>query len=84
MSKLERRFKIECDKAPYFSTLVNLGHVVENQGFSRGVIAQGINHLVDPDDYDESDLEEIIEHLLQLSHKIKPNSTALNKDVDLE
>ena len=83
MSKLERRFQIECDREPYLSTLVNLGHVVEFQGYSRGVIAQGINHLVDPDDYEESDLEEIIDHLLRLSHKIKPNSMALNKDVDL-
>lgn len=84
MSKLERRFQIECDKAPHFSTLVNLGHVVEYQRFSRGVIAQGVNHLVDPDDYDESDLEAVIEHLLSLSHKIRPDSTAVNKDSDLE
>lgn len=72
MNKLERRFKIECDKNPYFSTLVNLGHVVQYQRYNRHVIAKGINSLVDKDDYAESDLEAIIEHLLQLSHSEKP------------
>jgi hypothetical protein len=72
MNKLERRFKIECAKNPYFSTLINLGHVVEYQSYSRHVIAKGINSLVDEDDYSSSDLEAIIEHLLSLSHSKRP------------
>lgn len=72
MNKLERRFKIECDRNPNFSTLINLGHVVEYQGYNRHVITRGINSLVDIDDYSSSDLEAIIEHLLQLSHSKRP------------
>lgn len=88
MNRLERRFKIQCAKDPNYSDLVNLLHVVEYQRFPRHVITKGINSLVDKDDYEESDLESIIEHFLQRSHSPKPQkdheSMALNKDSDLD
>ena len=88
MSRIEKRFKIECDKSPSYSTLVNLGHAVQYQRFTRGLISLAFVKLVDPEDYALPDEEAIIDHLLSLSHlpnpKNSPEYTAPNNDPDLE
>lgn len=72
MRSLERRFKIEQDKNPYYSTLVNFGHAVQYQRFSRKTIELWFFELVDKEDYDKNDTEDVLIHLLGLSHSEKP------------
>ena len=76
MRSLERRFNIQQDKHPYYSTLVNFGHAVEHQRFTQPIIAKYFNLLVEKSDYQASDRDAIIEHLLQLSHSEKPAEEA--------
>lgn len=88
MSRIEKRFRIECDKSPSYSTLVNLGHAVQYQRYTRGLISLAFVKLVDTDDYSSEDEEAIIDHLLHLSHLPNPKNsldyTALNNDPDSE
>lgn len=84
MSRLENRFRVECDKFPHFSTFVNLGRAVEYQRYTRGEITKALIQLVDKEDYVQADVEELIDHLLALSHRERPKFTALNIDQNLE
>lgn len=84
MSKLEKRFKIRCDKTPHFSSFVNLGYVVEYQRYSVQTIAKALNLLVDKDDYDPKNQKEVIAHLLQMSHRIKPTKDPDNMALDID
>lgn len=71
MRSLERRFKIEEDKNPLLSSLVNFGHAVQHQRFSRAVIEKWFFQLVDSDDYEKKDADAVIDHMLNLSHSPK-------------
>lgn len=71
MRSLERRFKIQTDKTPYFSSLVNFGEAVAHQRFSKRIIKHWFNELVEPEDYPAQDKVEIIEHMVKLSHRPK-------------
>ena len=71
MRSIERRFNIEMDKSPQYSTFVNFCHAVQHQQFSKQVIIKWFNELVDPEDYDKSIKKELIEHVLELSFSSK-------------
>ncbi len=68
MKGLESRFAIEQSKSPSLSSLVNLGHAVEYQRYDRFTISKALHKLVEKDDYEKRDTEEIVDHLLGLSH----------------
>ena len=72
MRSIERRFKIEQDKHPEYSSFVLFCESVSYQRFSKPTIQRWFGILVDKDDYEAKDYTALIEHVTKLSHSKKP------------
>lgn len=68
MRSIEKRFILEQDKNPMFSTFINFSRAIDGQSFTEVVIKKWFNKLVDKDDYDPRDKKEIIEYLIGFSN----------------
>ena len=71
MRNIEARIRRLQDEDPLMSTLVILGRAVEHQRLNRSELGNLLMKFVDKGDYEESDIEGILDHLLGLSHSPK-------------
>ena len=63
MRSIERRFRLEQEKSPLSSTFICFSAAVHKQRFSRKMIMEWFNKLVDKNDYDKKEKKELIEFL---------------------
>jgi len=82
MKSLKRRFAIEEDKRPLYSTLVNFGHAIKGKRYGKKTIVKWFYELVDKDDYDRKDRYDIIDHMLGLSNSEIFVNRGLTEDKD--
>ena len=71
MKSLERRYKNIAELNPYWSSYICFAEAVRDQNFSKRIITNYFNKLVEKDDYDRRDKKQIIKHLISLSSKNK-------------
>ena len=68
MRSLQRRFnEVQLNNSD-LSTFVVFVRAIRNQKFTKGVIAEWFNRLVDVEDYDTKDKKALMVHLLELSN----------------
>lgn len=67
MRSLERRFANIARLNPYWSSYICFAEAVKGQRFSKKIIANYFNKLVEKDDYGKEDKKHITKHLLALS-----------------
>ncbi len=63
MRSIEARFKIEELKNPYLGACINLAKAVRGQGFSRKNLVKAFKKCVPPDEYEKSEMSELINNL---------------------
>ncbi len=68
MRSIKRRFTNEQDKSPELSSFINFGTAIKSQRFSKDMIHRWFNKLVDKEDYQKSDKNEILKHLVSISN----------------
>ena len=69
MRSLERRFNNITQLNPYWSSYICFAEAVKEQNFSKRVIANYFNKVVEKSDYDKGDKKQIVKHLFSLSAK---------------
>ena len=67
MKSIERRFKKINDLNPDWSSGTCFAIAIMNQNFSRQIILNGFNKLVEKDDYNKKDKKDITAFFLTLS-----------------
>ena len=71
MRSLKRKFNNIKKYNPYWSDYVCFFEGIDNQKFSRPIIARWFNQLVDKSEYDKKDRNKLVRQLWQLSNKQK-------------
>lgn len=74
MKSVERRFNNIARRNPFWSSFISFQEAVKDQNFSRRIIMNYFNKLVEKDDYSKAEKKQIIAYLVICSSTQKKDS----------